>query len=55
MNIYAEWLMEFEREKLGLNPDDTSKDDEIIAKLQSGEKISKSKHMVEYKLQKGCD
>lgn len=55
MSMYAEWLMEFEREKLGLSHDDTSKDDEIISKLQGGEKISKSKHMVEYKLQKGCD
>lgn len=42
---YADWLMETLREKKGLSPDDTSKDDEIVKDLQSGEKLSKSKHM----------
>jgi len=45
MNEYASWLMESQREALGLDSNDTSKDDEIIKKLQSGEKLSKSKHM----------
>lgn len=42
---YAEYIMEFEREKLGLMADDRSRDGEIIEKLQSGEKLSKSKHI----------
>lgn len=42
---YANYIMEFKREQLGLSPDDDSKDDEIIKDLQRGEKLSKSKHM----------
>lgn len=44
-NIYAEWMMETLREQRGLAPDDKSQDEEIIKHLQSGEKLSKSKHM----------
>jgi hypothetical protein len=45
MALYAEWLMETMREKRGLKFDDKSQDEEIIKYLQSGEKLSKSKHM----------
>ena len=45
MSKYAEWLMEEMREKRGLKYDDKSQDEEIIKDLQSGEKLSKSKHL----------
>lgn len=44
-NAYASYIMEMKREKLGLDPYDTSRDEEIIKDLQKGEKISKSKHL----------
>ncbi len=42
---YAPWYIETIREKLGYNVDDDSHDDEVLNYLQSGEKLSKSKHM----------
>ena len=42
---YAPYIVEFAREKLGYDADDESHDDEVLEYLQSGEKISKSKHM----------
>lgn len=45
MSQYASWIMEYEREKLGLDRKDESHDEEIIRNLQSGVKISKSVHM----------
>lgn len=42
---YADYLVEMTREKLGYNLDDNTHDDEVLAKLKSGEKLSKSKHM----------
>jgi hypothetical protein len=47
--------MEYYREKRGLEWDDISQDDEIIKSLQSGEKLSKSKHMVNNKNKKDED
>lgn len=45
MAIFAEWLMETKRIERGLKEDDTSQDEEIIKEMQSGEKLSKSKHL----------
>lgn len=45
MALYAEWLMETKRVQRGLKEDDKSQDEEIIKELQSGEKLSKSKHL----------
>lgn len=45
MALYASWLMEAKREQKGLKYDDTSQDEDIIKEMQSGEKISKSKHL----------
>lgn len=42
---YADFLVEITREKLGYDADDNSHDDEVLTKLQAGEKLSKSKHM----------
>lgn len=42
---YADFIVEITREKLGYNADDSSHDDEVLLKLQSGEKLSKSKHV----------
>lgn len=42
MGKYAEYIMELEREKLGLDSNDTSKDVEIEERLSSGTKMSKS-------------
>lgn len=42
MGKYAEYIMELEREKLGLDSNDTSKDAEIEERLSSGTKMSKS-------------
>lgn len=43
--IYSEVFMQAMREKRGLAWDDTSQDEDIKIELQSGEKMSKSKHM----------
>lgn len=45
MSQYASWIMEYQREKLGLDSKDESKDEEIYEYLARGEKISKSIHM----------
>lgn len=42
---YADFIVEGIREQLGYKPDDDTHDDEVLAKLTSGEKISKSKHL----------
>jgi hypothetical protein len=42
---YADFLVEMTREKLGYDADDSSHDDEVLAKLTAGEKLSKSKHL----------
>jgi hypothetical protein len=42
---YADFLVETIREQLGYNADDNSHDDEVLAKLTAGEKLSKSKHI----------
>lgn len=42
---YADFIVESIREQLGYDSDDNSHDDEVLAKLTSGEKISKSKHL----------
>jgi hypothetical protein len=42
---YADFLVEMTREKLGYDAEDNSHDDEVLAKLQAGEKLSKSKHL----------
>lgn len=42
MGKYATYIMEFERNKLGLDEKDTSRDLEIEEKLSSGVKMSKS-------------
>ena len=42
---YADFIVESVREKLGYSPDDSSHDDEVLQKLTSGEKLSKSKHL----------
>ncbi|GLO66210.1 hypothetical protein [Oceanobacillus kimchii] len=42
---YADYLVESIREQLGYEFNDSSHDDEVLKKLQSGEKLSKSKHL----------
>ena len=42
---YAPWLVEAIRVRLGYDPDDDTHDQEVLEYLQSGEKLSKSKHM----------
>lgn len=42
---YADWIVESIREQLGYDANDNSHDDEVIKKLTSGEKLSKSKHI----------
>lgn len=42
---YSSWMIESIREQLGYKFDDDSHDDEVLKKLTSGEKLSKSKHM----------
>lgn len=42
---YADFLVEDIRVKLGYDAKDNSHDDEVLAKLTAGEKISKSKHL----------
>lgn len=44
--FYASYIMEMKREQRGLNAHDTSQDEEIIKDLQRGEKLSKSKHLI---------
>lgn len=39
---YADFIMQTIRKKLGYDEEDQSHDDEVIAYLQSGEKMSKS-------------
>lgn len=39
---YADFIMQTIRKKLGYDEEDKSHDDEVIAYLQSGEKMSKS-------------
>lgn len=48
---YALWLIESVRVKLGYDINDSSHDKEVIKYLQSGEKLSKSKHMINYQEQ----
>lgn len=42
---YSDFLVEFTREKFGYDAEDASHDDAVLKKLQSGEKLSKSKHV----------
>ncbi|AKQ08422.1 hypothetical protein PQE66_gp107 [Bacillus phage PBC2] len=42
---YADFLVEDIRVNLGYDAKDSSHDDEVLAKLTAGEKISKSKHL----------
>jgi len=42
---YADFLVEDVRVNLGYDAKDNSHDDEVLAKLTAGEKISKSKHL----------
>jgi hypothetical protein len=42
---YADFLVEMVREQLGYDSNDNSHDDEVLKKLQAGEKLSKSKHL----------
>lgn len=42
MSKYAEMFMEVGRKALGLDPSDTSRDDEVEQYLSRGEKMSKS-------------
>jgi hypothetical protein len=42
---YADWLVELTREQLGYDANDNTHDDEVLKKLKSGEKLSKSKHL----------
>lgn len=44
---YADFIVETIREKLGYDAQDDSHDDEVLKKLQSGEKLSKSKYLKE--------
>ena len=39
---YANWMWEMWREQKGLEPDDESKDEEILEEQKIGKKISKS-------------
>lgn len=42
---YADWLVEMTREQLGYAGDDDTHDNEVLMKLNGGEKLSKSKHL----------
>lgn len=42
---YADFLVEMIREQLGYDENDNSHDEEVLAKLTAGEKLSKSKHI----------
>ncbi|UUV46028.1 hypothetical protein [Bacillus phage vB_BanS-Thrax1] len=42
---YADFLVEDVRVQLGYDAKDNSHDDEVLAKLTAGEKLSKSKHL----------
>jgi hypothetical protein len=42
---YADYLVETIRKQLGYDSSDNSHDDKVLSKLQSGEKLSKSKHL----------
>ena len=44
---YAPWIIETIRKKLGYATTDDSHDNEVKKYLESGEKLSKSKHMVD--------
>jgi hypothetical protein len=50
---YADFIVETIRENLGYDAKDSSHDEEVLKKLQSGEKLSKSKHLNINN--KGCD
>lgn len=41
---YADFIVEGVREQLGYHAEDASHDEEVLKRLTSGEKISKSKH-----------
>lgn len=45
LSMYAEYLVHATRERLGYDTYDDSNDDRVLAELQRGEKISKSKHV----------
>jgi hypothetical protein len=42
---YADYIVESIRERLGYEHDDSRHDEEVLKVLQSGEKLSKSKHL----------
>lgn len=42
---YADFIVEGVREQLGYHAEDASHDEEVLKRLTSGEKISKSKHL----------
>jgi hypothetical protein len=42
---YADYIVKMVREQLGYDSYDNSHDDEVLKKLQAGEKLSKSKHL----------
>lgn len=42
---YANYMVEMTRENLGYDANDDNHDDEVLAKLTRGEKLSKSKHV----------
>ncbi|UUV46544.1 hypothetical protein [Bacillus phage vB_BanS-Thrax3] len=46
---YADFLVEDIRVQLGYDAKDSSHDDEVLAKLTAGEKLSKSKHLTQAK------
>lgn len=50
---YSDFLVEDVRVKLGYDAKDSSHDDEVLAKLTAGEKISKSKHLKQPKYKAG--
>ncbi|QIW89787.1 hypothetical protein PQE71_gp105 [Bacillus phage Izhevsk] len=50
---YADFLVEDVRAKLGYDAKDSSHDDEVLARLTAGEKISKSKHLKQPKYHVG--
>ena len=50
---YADFLVEDVRVQLGYDAKDNSHDDEVLAKLTAGEKISKSKHLESKSIQEG--
>ncbi|UGO46172.1 hypothetical protein PQE74_gp089 [Bacillus phage vB_BanS_Chewbecca] len=50
---YADFLVEDVRVQLGYDAKDNTHDDEVLAKLTAGEKISKSKHLKQPKYRIG--